>query len=84
MRPNYGPCEEHSIAHRFISAINANFVTEVLYGFVSVKRNLFRLPSHFHLQLGRDFHSSGVKPPKTFALVSKMSVSVFACPSHRP
>jgi hypothetical protein len=84
MRPNHGPREEHSIAHRFISAINANFVAEVLCGFVSVKRKRFRLPSHFHMQLGRDFHSSGVKSPKTFALVSKTSVSVFACPSHRP
>jgi hypothetical protein len=29
-------------------------------------------------------HSSGVKPPSTFPSVSRISVSVFARPSHRP
>jgi hypothetical protein len=68
-------------------------------GFFSVKRKLLRLgsaleqlssfPFHFldsHLCLpekGADSHSTGVNPPKMFPSVSKITVSVFACPSQR-
>jgi hypothetical protein len=36
------------------------------------------------LKQPRDSQRSGVKPPKTFPPVSKMRVSLFARPSHRP
>jgi hypothetical protein len=59
----------------------------MLYGFFNAKRKLFKLgsalwrslvfPFHF-----RDFHSTGVNPPKLFPFVSKITVRVFRWWSH--
>jgi hypothetical protein len=62
----------------------SEFLAEALCEFFIVTRKLPRLLLHFHFSHGGDSHCSGVKPPKTFPPVSKMCVSVFACPSHRP
>jgi hypothetical protein len=68
----------------FHAAFNANLLGGILLGFFGVKIKLVRLRSHLQqLFFGGDSHSSGVKPPKTFPFVFKMSVSVFARPSHR-
>jgi hypothetical protein len=83
--------ERQSIASSFFSVFNANLRAEKLCGFFSVKMKLFRLGSAleqlfsfpffpFHT---RDSHSTGVNPPKMFPSVSKITVSVFGCPSQR-
>jgi hypothetical protein len=85
MPPHRGPREEsQQIASRFHPAFNANFLAGMLCGFFSVKRKLFRLESHLRFSPSGDSHCSGVKPPKTFPSVSRMSVSVFARPPRRP
>jgi hypothetical protein len=53
-------------------------------GFFSVNRKLFALSSAFGKFDLRDSQDTGVKPPKTFPFVSKITVRVFAWPSQRP
>jgi hypothetical protein len=50
---------------------------------ISVKRKLFRFGSALFFPFFGDSHSTGMKPLKMFPSVSKITVSVFACPSQR-
>jgi hypothetical protein len=90
--PKHGPTpERHRIALHRSSAFSANLLAGMLCGFFSVKRKLHRLWSAFKQLFsvppfpfdGRDSHFTGVKPPKTFPFMSKITLRVFACPSQR-
>jgi hypothetical protein len=68
-------------------AVSANFRGGTPCGFFSTKRRLPPLRSapisSSALRL-RECHASGANPPKMFPRVSRISVTVFAWPSHRP
>jgi hypothetical protein len=55
----------------------------MLCGLLSMKRKLFWLSSALEYQTP-DSHFTGVNPLKMFPFVSKITVSVFVWPSHRP
>jgi hypothetical protein len=65
--------------HCFQSAFNADFLAGMLCGLTT---KLYMLSSDFHPH-SLDSDSSGVKPPKAFLPVSRMSVSVFSRQYHR-
>jgi hypothetical protein len=70
------------------NAWGANLLAGMLCGFFGVKMKFFRVSSAFQqlfslFQLLVESHSTGVKPPKTFPFVSKITIRVFAWPSQR-
>jgi hypothetical protein len=90
--PKHGPrWESQTIAVHFISVFNPNLFAWTLCGFFGVKMKLFLTviplqavvsPNGFSSN-SSDSHFNGVKPPKMFPSVSKITVSVFEWSSHR-
>jgi hypothetical protein len=72
---------EQKFAQYFFSALNANLRAGALGSFFSAKRKRFRFGSA--AKQAMDGQSNGVKPPKMFYIVTKITVRVFEWPLQR-